>query len=49
MKEMMVLEARLNSAENEQIKCESEKNNLERELALLRQSQDQLLNKIKES
>ena len=36
MKEMMVLEARLNSAENEQIKCEGEKSNLERELAVLR-------------
>ena len=30
MKEMMILEARINSAENEQIKCEGEKSNLER-------------------
>ena len=36
MKEMMVLEARLKSSENEQIKCEGEKSNLEREFAVLR-------------
>ena len=45
----MVLEARLKSAEEESIKCQSEKNNLERQLQDLKISQDQLISKIKES
>ena len=49
MKDLMVLEAKLKTAQEEALKADSEKHNLQRELQELRQAQDQLLSKIKES
>ena len=45
----MVLEARLKSAEEEAIKAESDRCNLEKELQHLKGTQAQLMDKIQES
>lgn len=49
MKELLTLEARLNSTESELLKCQNEKVNLQNEISTLRQAQTQLVSKIKES
>ena len=49
MKDKLELEARLKTAEEETIKSQEERANLEADIKTLRKSQNELLSKIKES